>query len=326
MVNFSGVTSKVPLYEIFDFTVEEVSLVLEYMGLASAKDKCQVERMDRFVFLYGDDQEVYNREERDFIKSVGNIYIYREFYKKTKRGTMPCRIIATEIDAMDEVRSAIFFMKEINKAVGGFTIYFIKANEQLFIGMRVFNEDAKDDCMISKPIEVFEDLEDISVELSFVSESDEFIEYYGSLALAIEYTKENYMDYDMQIIKKRGVQYEYPQMLSEIGMIYNVNFSGEISRYYMSLDKVEDCDYISKVKDAISELKFIESFKANTMEMLFEAEEMAQLAAKTEEEHNLFIEEHHDEEIYNEESDLKMKEYLYDPELMIKMLKQRKGI
>lgn len=54
---------------------------------------------------------------------------------------------------------------------------------------------------------------------------------------------------------------------------------------------------------------------------------MEQLAIKTEEENDAFIEKQStDNSVNNEESDSKMKEYLDDPELMIKMLKQRKGI
>ena len=54
---------------------------------------------------------------------------------------------------------------------------------------------------------------------------------------------------------------------------------------------------------------------------------MVQLAIKTEEEHNIFISNQSmvsSEE--NTESDDEMKEYLDDPEMMIKLLKQRKGI
>lgn len=69
--------------------------------------------MEKYIFLYGDEQEVYNREERKFIEGVGNIFIYREFHKKTKRGTMPCRVIAAEIETIEPIKSSVFFMKEI---------------------------------------------------------------------------------------------------------------------------------------------------------------------------------------------------------------------
>lgn len=126
MVNFNGITSKVPFHEVFEFTVEEISQVFEYMGLTSIKETCYVEPMEKYIFLHGDEQEVYKKEERNFIESIGGIYIYREVHKKTKRGVMPCRVIAAEIDAIDEIKDVLFFMKEVNKAVGGFTIFLLK--------------------------------------------------------------------------------------------------------------------------------------------------------------------------------------------------------
>lgn len=38
--------------------------------------------------------------------------------------------------------------------------------------------------------------------LSFVSETDDFIEYYSSLIEALEYNEHNLIDYDAQIMKK----------------------------------------------------------------------------------------------------------------------------
>ena len=125
MVNFNGGSDKVPFYEIFEFTRENITHVLEYMGLMNTYESCEIESMDKFIFLHGDEQEVYNKEERDFIKSVGDIYIYKEFYKRTKRGVIPCRIIAAEISDTNEVKIPLFFMKEINKAVSGFNIFFL---------------------------------------------------------------------------------------------------------------------------------------------------------------------------------------------------------
>lgn len=327
MVNFNGITSKVPFHEFFEFTVEEISQVFEYMGLMSTKETCHVEPMEKYIFLHGDEQEVYKKEERNFIESIGDIYIYREFHKKTKRGVMPCRVIAAEIDAIDEIKDVLFFMKEVNKAVGGFTIFFVKTGTDYYIGIRTFNKDVKDDCMISKPIYLYEDFEALAEKMIFVSPSEDFVEYYSTLFEALEYEKRALTDYDEQITKKRGVQYSYINLLSEISHIYDVDFSAEIERYYASFEDEKVDDYQTIVKEKSYELGFIESFKANTMEMLFEAEEMVQLAIKTEEEHNIFISNQSmvsSEE--NTESDDEMKEYLDDPEMMIKLLKQRKGI
>ena len=325
MVNFNGGADKITFYEIFEFTEEDIAHVLECMGLVNAQESCQIEPMDKFIFLHGDEQEVYNKEERDFIENVGEIYIYKEFCKKAKRGIITCRIIAAEVNGVNEIKNSLFFMKEINKAIGGFTIFFIKAGVNFYIGIRAFNKDENDDCIISKPIVLVEDFEEMSDKLSYVTDSDDFIDYYRTLVDAIEENNLALTDYDRQIEIKRGIQYSYLNILSEISHIYKVSFSGEIERYYKSFEGIEGNDYLSIVKESIAELSFIKSFKANTMEMLFEADEMMELAKKTEEENEIFIG-NQNEKNYNEENNSDMMKYLDNPELMIKMLKQRKGI
>lgn len=325
MVNFNGGADKIPFYEIFEFTEEDIAHVLECMGLVNAQESCLIEPMDKFIFLHGDEQEVYNKEERDFIENVGEIYIYKEFCKKAKRGIITCRIIAAEVNGVNEIKNSLFFMKEINKAIGGFTIFFIKAGVNFYIGIRAFNKDENDDCIISKPIVLVEDFEEMADKLSYVTDSDDFIDYYRTLVDAIEENNLALTDYDRQIEIKRGIQYSYLNILSEISHIYKVSFSGEIERYYKSFEGIEGNDYLSIVKESIAELSFIKSFKANTMEMLFEADEMMELAKKTEEENEIFIG-NQNEKNYNEENNSDMMKYLDNPELMIKMLKQRKGI
>ena len=325
MVNFNGGADKITFYEIFEFTEEDIAHVLECMGLVNAQESCQIEPMDKFIFLHGDEQEVYNKEERDFIENVGEIYIYKEFCKKAKRGIITCRIIAAEVNGVNEIKNSLFFMKEINKAIGGFTIFFIKAGVNFYIGIRAFNKDENDDCIISKPIVLVEDFEEMADKLSYVTDSDYFIDYYRTLVDAIEENNLALTDYDRQIEIKRGIQYSYLNILSEISHIYKVSFSGEIERYYKSFEGIEGNDYLSIVKESIAELSFIKSFKANTMEMLFEADEMMELAKKTEEENEIFIG-NQNEKNYNEENNSDMMKYLDNPELMIKMLKQRKGI
>lgn len=325
MVNFNGGADKIPFYEIFEFTEEDIAHVLECMGLVNAQESCLIELMDKFIFLHGDEQEVYNKEERDFIENVGEIYIYKEFCKKAKRGIITCRIIAAEVNGVNEIKNSLFFMKEINKAIGGFTIFFIKAGVNFYIGIRAFNKDENDDCIISKPIVLAEDFEEMADKLSYVTDSDDFIDYYRTLVDAIEENNLALTDYDRQIEIKRGIQYSYLNILSKISHIYKVSFSGEIERYYKSFEGIEGNDYLSIVKESIAELSFIKSFKANTMEMLFEADEMMELAKKTEEENEIFIG-NQNKKNYNEENNSDMMKYLDNPELMIKMLKQRKGI
>lgn len=325
MVDFTGYANKVLLSDTFDFTIDEVTTVLRNIGLINENNVCREEQMERYIFLYGDEQEVYNREERKFIEGVGNIFIYREFHKKTKRGTMPCRVIAAEIETIEPLKSILFFMKEINKAIGGYTVFFIKANREFYIGMRLFGHDVKEDCMVSGPIVTCEDMEEICDRLMFVPDCDDFVSYYSAMASAIEYTSEKYVDYDTQIIKRRGIQYQYLQMLSDIEKIFGLSTSKEKIRYYDSFELESEKDFPCLLKDIYSELNFIESFRANTVEMLFEAEEMVQLATRTEEENNLFLANNIEKQEIKEYA-LEIKAHLEDPEMMIKLLKKKKNL
>ena len=48
MVNFNGDADKIPFYETFEFTRENIAHILQYMGLANAQESCQIEHMDKF--------------------------------------------------------------------------------------------------------------------------------------------------------------------------------------------------------------------------------------------------------------------------------------
>ena len=71
----------------------------------------------------------------------------------------------------------------------------------------------------------------------------------------------------------------------------------------------------------------IESSRINTMEMLFEAEEMEKLASEAEQRNETMLMQNTDEEENNsEEIDTETKALLDDPESMIKLLKKKRGI
>jgi len=321
MINFICGYNKLFLADTFDFTVDEATEILNYMGLVNGREICRVESLEKYIFLYGDEQEIYNSEERKFIKDVGNIYIYNEFRKKTKRGFIPCRIIAAKIETNDSIKSCIFIMKEVNKAIDGFNIFLFKAGCEFYFGIRMFNEDPREDCALSTPIKSYEDFEIMCDKLLYLPEDDEFIPYYTVMVSATESNED-----DFSGVKKREVQHSYLEVLSEIEQSYNVSLEWEKNRYYQSLEKECKVNFKEIIKEVCLELEFIESFKANTMEMLFEAEEMSLLSNETEEENNTFVDQYKQERYSKEIDDNNMKVYLDDPEIMIKLLKQQKGI
>ena len=80
-----------------DFCAFQVSEFLEKSGFLQDKQPCITEDLQRLIFLQGNQEEVYTVLERKFIEQVGKVYIFPEFYKKTKRGNMPCRFIAVDL-------------------------------------------------------------------------------------------------------------------------------------------------------------------------------------------------------------------------------------
>lgn len=314
------------LSDTFDFTVDDITVLLRDMGLIDLMQTCKAEKLEKYVFLQGDEQEVYVREERQFIEETGIVYIFNEFERRTRCGTMPCRVIAAELNTHDAIRSSIFLMKEINKAIGGFSLFFIKVYDEFYLGMRMFNKDVKDDCLLSSPIRTEEDFENIKEILFFVSDEEEFIQYYDAMVDAIEYYSQTYKEHDSNIVRKGGIQYSYLELLEEIENKYKLNVTCEKNRYYSSFEETVEENYSEISRDVIAELYFIQSFKANTMEMLFEAEEVVQLANKTEEENDSIFLEYKENNTNNNENYKITKDYLDDPEKMIKLLKQRKGM
>ena len=325
MIHFDFIAEDELINNIVKFNIDEISEILTYLGFEVDKQLCKAVTMTKFVFLYGDENEIYTKRERLFIESIEKMYTYPTFHKRTKRGLLPCQIIATEIETNNELKDAIFFIKEVNKATNGFNVFFIKANQQFFLGIRLLNGNSKEDFLISTPVVTIKDLENISSELYYVKNDDDFIEYYISLIDALESTVENGSSYAAQTRKNREDDLSYISMLNEIEQTYKLDFTDEISRYNSTLEKTYEIEYATLLEDVAEELKFIVSTKMNTMEVLFEAEEMELLLQKTAEENERISVNQNDGNNYIENTS-EIKNILDDPEKMIKYLKQRKGI
>jgi hypothetical protein len=318
------------LQKAIEFGEDDITTVLTEIGLLSNTQKCRIEELEKYIFLYGDSQEIYVAEERQFIENVGLVYIYQDIYKKTKKGVIPCRLIAAELCAKNDLlRDCIFLMKVINKAVGGFNIFFIKSRYEFYIGCRLFNKNENNNCFLSRPIENKYDLEEISQNILYIPITDEFLPYYNALLESFNYKEDFYEDYESYIAKKRGVKLSYPKMLSELEMIYSVNLNYERERYFRSFEEHQIIKYSDIINDTLESLSFIKSSKVNTLEMLFEAEEIALISDTVEEENkSIFTKQYGNNSGFDldYEEDKKMKEYLDDPGKMIVLLKQKKGL
>ena len=266
-----------------DFSVRHVSAFLEEVGLVAKNRRCTVISFEKYVFLQGDSDEVYNAKERKFIENVGNIFVYSDFYMKTKRGDMPCRFVSVDLSQYtDGIYAAVFFMKIVIKATGGFTAFVIKLSDGVHLGVRLFdNKEEWKNCALSEP----DKLPDILDELMWGSESENFLKYYNTFAEAVKPVA-RYMDYDEMILKKRGVQLGYIDSLFEIEHKYRQSVQTELLRYMDFFQDKMEIDFASILEEVIHELKDISSSKVNTIEMLFEADELERVTAEAEENRN----------------------------------------
>lgn len=304
-----------------DFCALQVSEFLEKSGLLQDKQFCVTEELQKFIFLHGNQEEVYTAMERKFIERIGDIYIFPEFYKKTKRGNMPCRFIAVDLSKwQDDIYNAVFFMKIIIKAFSGFSLFVIKSNDGIHLGARLFDKIEWKNCTLSKA----DDLPDILDETVWANDMDNFHDFYNSVIEAIAPVASNYIGYEETILRKRGVQYSYIDMLYEVESIYGESVLDELDRYRDIFEEVEAQEFADILEEYLEDLKNVQSTKVNTIEMLFEAEELEKIAEKTEEQRNRDFENSINS---NSERDYTVLEELNgDPEAIIKKLKSLKGL
>lgn len=304
-----------------DFCAFQVTDFLAKTGLLQDKQPCITEKLQNFIFLHGNQEEVYTARECKFIEQVGDIYVFPEFYKKTKHGNMPCRFIAVDLSKwQDGIYNAVFFMKVIIKAFLGFSLFVIKSNDGIHLGARMFEKTEWKNCTLSKT----DDLLRILDETVWENDTDNFLDFYYSVIEAIVPALDNYIGYEEKILRIRGAQSSYTDMLYEMEHIYGESIRSELERYKKSFEETETLEFADILEECVEDLRGIQSTKVNTMEMLFEAEELEKIAKKTEEQRNRDFENSIDG---NGESDYTMFEELKgDPEAIIKKLKNLKGL
>lgn len=302
-----------------DFCAFQVSEFLEKSGFLQDKQPCITEDLQRLIFLQGNQEEVYTVLERKFIEQVGKVYIFPEFYKKTKRGNMPCRFIAVDLSKWwNDIYNAVFFMKIIIKAFSGFSLFVIKSNDGIHLGARLFDKTEWKNCTLSRS----DELPDILGEADWENDTDDFFVFYNSVIEAITPVTDNHIGYDEKILKSRGVQAGYVDMLNEIENIYGESILDELERYRGTFEEIEEQGFAEILGECLEDLKDVCSTKINTIEMLFEAEELEKMAEKAEAQRNVDFE----SSINSESNYIVLGELSDDPEVIIKKLKNLKGL
>lgn len=325
-------------YSGYEECIEPVSLVTEactenditdallVAGLISEKRPKLVCNMEKLVFVHGDPNEVYSSAEIRFTESIDRVYVYSDFFMNLNKGSMVCRVIAAKIACIgyDALKACVSFEKIIDKALGGFNIFFFVTEDSVFFGCKVFDKEGKSDCTLSKPIQTQSEFEQIQDDISFMGGSDNFMDFYNYFCRVITCGNLQDDDYETMIIKRRGVQFAYLEEIDKLGRDIGIDMIREKERYRQMFEIVPEVSFALLLEEVEDSLSFIKSNRVNTYEMLFEADEMMRQAEAENE--RLAQQVAWENPVMLSNTDVEAESLLDDPEEMIKFLKKRRGI
>lgn len=308
-----------------EYSVDTVANLLLPTGFLTDRTTQYSGSLKGFVFLKGNMSEVYSKSEIDFIDGIVDFCIFRDFYKKTRKGMIPCRIVSAKIDNMDIISAGIAFTKIVNKAIDGLNIGFVISEEGILFTGRLFEQGDNIGCYVSNLIKTEEQYDEIVAELIFGDIYDSFIDYYSYIKSVMHYTEET-VPYGDTLRGAHRIPYAYIEELQDLEAQLGVSFAREIERCFFENEEPEELPYCEKVKECEEYLFKIESSRVNTMEILFEAEEMERLASEAEQKNDEMLQQNNGDENTESDIDEETKALLDDPEGMIKMLKKKRGI
>lgn len=316
------------LYE--DFSKSSISEALESAGLIAESNPIFDGNMEKLIFSHGNDNEVYSPSEIRFTEQIAQVFMYSEFYKELFDKSMVCRVIAARIEETgnNALMPCIAFEKIANKAFDGFNIFMFVANDSVFFGCKLFDNDGLVDCALTNPIYTESQYEQTIDEFIYASGFDSFIDYYEQIWHTVSllyYQGDNY--YEDTLLKRRGIRYAYLDELDELGKFLGVDLSGERRRYYDSFYYEIKQSYLNVVEEVCKSLSFIQSNRVNTFELVADANEMLQQAEKNEERtENIKKTVDTSNDSGEDEVDKDLKGLLNNPEEVIKQLKKRRGL
>lgn len=310
-----------------EYSEDLVSKHLFYSGAANSLEPRYCDSLERIVFFYGDQNEVYTGKEIRFIEQFDQIMVYDDMVLKLHRGIMPCRTVAVQISrpANKAINDCIMLAKIVNKALSGFNLFFFICEDAVMYSCQDLSSGANGMCIMTMPITEDTLLECMESRITEYAE-DSFVEYYNSIRYGIDETYGSYQEgYDE---KKNNslARFALLEELIELSEETGLSFSSEINSlfYELYLDSDPEENIGTRIQEANEDLDYIQSKRINTLEMLFDADEMLQLSSKAEAENEKIANTESDIESYS--MDREALESLGDPEETIKLLKKRKGI
>ena len=301
-----------------EFSASSLAKLLMESGLTEVEIKPETVPFNQFVFLRSKSDEIYGEQERSLIQRLETIFLFPEFRKNVTKGVVPCCAVAVDLQSVGaDIHTAVLFMKIVLKAYDGWVLFIIRMEDGIHIGMRTYEND---NCTLCETTQVSEIMDD----LAWCMGLKDFIPFYSDLYELIKPVDTNLKDYDELAIRLRGVQYGYIESLEDIEKWLHLDLSYAIRSYRKWFDEDFSYSFIQELDDALEALKDIKSTKVNTLEMLFEAEELEKLVKDKEEGEQLTLSSFSPINDNSEDESTKMSGK--DPEEMIKILKARRGI
>ena len=132
-----------------EYSVDTVADLLLPTGFLIDRTTQYAGSLEKVVFLKGNTSEVYSKSEIDFIDGVVDFCIFTDFYKKTRKGMIPCRIVSAKIDKMDIVSAGIAFTKIMNKALDGLNIGLVISEDGILFTGTLFEQGNNIGCFAS---------------------------------------------------------------------------------------------------------------------------------------------------------------------------------
>lgn len=312
--------------EYFNFSKETVNNIVSAFDLISNIDP-ELRDFGRFIYIDGDQNEIYSDIERIYINNADYIYEYPTFYKNTKTSKFPIKIIAVNLNNSNNIiYDSLLYLKIINKAYKSLNIAIFIANAEVIIGIKKYTKKVREDIQLSPILHSQKEIVEISNSFSEMPYTDSFEEFYISLYNALNSKKDKEESYiEDSMIKTWGPKNSYIEMIREVGMNYNLNVNKEINRYlsfYEKKESVVDNEYDDEVKYYLSKLSFISSSKSSSFDMLLDAEEFYEKTLENE----LEFERNSVNEIHHKTGNIDIdNNYFKDPEELLKKIKEIKG-
>lgn len=307
-----------------DYSADTIANLLWQTGLLKDYSIRYDGELLKFVFLHGNKHEIYSNQELSFISNTEDIIVFSDYFKTSKRGLIPCRVVAVRTTQKDSLAFCIAFTKILNKAINGFNICVIITTEGVVFSCKSFGRIQHNDFYISRFINTAEQFEEICENLMYSSCLDYFSDYYVYIKDSIKYklwknsTDPNSWD-------PYRLTYAYVEELHELETLTGLSFSSEIKRCYwgQESDFSEHSDsFAFRVEEADEQLFSIESNTINTVEFLIKAENQMIKAIDNEVHNESLIKDKPLPISTDAELNSDLIELLNDPETLIKRLKK----